>query len=59
MPPMMERVQAKGGKARFVLPGAEIHGSHHSTTFDVTVKIAAPFLARLSALVGSISFALR
>jgi aminobenzoyl-glutamate utilization protein A len=36
---MMERVQAKGGKALFVLLGTEIHGGHHSTTFDLDERV--------------------
>jgi aminobenzoyl-glutamate utilization protein A len=36
---MMERVQAKGGKALFVLLGTPIHGGHHSTTFDADERV--------------------
>jgi aminobenzoyl-glutamate utilization protein A len=36
---MMERVQAKGGKALFVLLGTQIHGGHYSTTFDVDERV--------------------
>jgi len=36
---MMERVQARGGKALFVLLGTPIYGGHHSTSFDVDEKV--------------------
>lgn len=36
---MMERVQAKGGKALYVLFGTPVGGGHHSTTFDCDEQV--------------------
>ncbi len=47
---MMERVQARGGKALFVLFGTPVGGGHHSTTFDVdeeVIRNGAEFLAAM------------
>ncbi len=52
---MMERVQAKGGKALFVLLGTPVHGGHHSTTFDVDERViqnGAEFFAAMYCAIG-------
>jgi aminobenzoyl-glutamate utilization protein A len=55
---MMERVQAKGGKALFVLLGTPIHGGHHSTTFDADERViqngAEFFAAMHEAVTGGV-----
>ena len=47
---MMERVQARGGKALFVVFGTPVGGGHHSATFDVdeqVIRNGAEFLAAM------------
>lgn len=47
---LMERVQAKGGKAMFALFGTPVGGGHHNAAFDVDERVmanAAEFLAEM------------
>jgi aminobenzoyl-glutamate utilization protein A len=47
---MIERVQARGGKAMFALFGTPTHGGHHNAAFDVDENVmnnAAEFMVKM------------